>query len=176
MIFNKALRQIPLAIATIAFSAASALAQSSAGTPVESTSFGIQSYAGGQTARLSIGVRRPASIREIIPCVRVRVVVEVYGQDPANRLRLVVVRTIEQEFTLDSGEAVSLNLPGTRLGEAASITVYAYRMSDLDPIESVKGAALSSLQVVESGRTVFTHPGVIRGFNPQPDPPSGIDQ
>lgn len=163
----KVLRTIALAAFLICQSA-NIFGQTAAETPLESALFGMHNLSAGQTARLSVVIRKPISDSEIIPCVRAKVVFDVYEIPPPDAVRPRFVRRIEREELLETGEAAQFNFPAAASGNLINASVFVYRGDEKEP---VRGAATSTLQIVESGRTILTLPGIIKGFDPQPDPP-----
>jgi hypothetical protein len=146
--------------------------QTNSGPRVRGTLYGLQTLAAGQTARASVVNRQAIFDGEIIPCIRVRVVFDVYETSAANPNRLRFVRRVQREVELDPGEAVSFDFNATRTGgERVSTSVF-IREDDDNPPEAVRVDAVSTLEVRDGGRTIFILPGVRRGFDPQPDPPS----
>ncbi len=139
---------------------------------VRATLYGLQSLTAGQTTRLSVVNRQAIFDGEVIPCVRVRVVFDVYEPSAANPNRLRFVRRVEREAELDPGEAISFDFTATRTGgERVSTSVFIRRDED-NPPDAVRVDAVSTLEVREGGRTILTLPGVRKGFDPQPDPPA----
>lgn len=138
-------------------------------TQSEATFFGMHTMNTGQTMRLAVVNRKPLSDREIIPCIRVRIVVDIYEMDGS--VRPVFVRRAERTLTLDAGEAVSFDLPSSRAGgERVNVSVF-MSPEEQNPSEPIRLAATATLEMRESGKTIFNIPGVIKGFDPQPDPP-----
>lgn len=137
----------------------------------EVTYYGMHTMAAGTSLRLGIVNRFPVSDGEIIPCIRVRIVVDFYRAAGDGSVRPVFVRRAEREILLDPGDAASYDLPSSRLGgEIVNVTVF-FTPVGQDLPESPHIAAATILEVRESGRTIFTLPGIPRGFDPQPDPP-----
>ncbi len=146
-------------------------AQTNSNSRVRGTLYGLHTMAAGQTARLSVVNRQAIFDGEVIPCVRVRVVFDVYEPSAAAPNRLRFVRRVEREVELDPGEAVSFDFTATRPGgERVSTSVF-IREDEDNPPEAVRVDAVSTLEIREGGRTILTLPGVRKGFDPQPDPP-----
>ncbi|GEM_PF-3796104 len=137
----------------------------------EATLFGMQTMNAEQRMRLSAVNRQPLSDREIVPCVRVRIIVDFYAATCDGSVCRAPVRRAERNLTLEPGEAVSFDLPASRRGgERVSISVF------MSPVEepgafNTRGTATATLEVFESERKLFNIPGTIKGFDPQPDPP-----
>lgn len=137
----------------------------------EATFFGMQTMTAGQTLRLAVVNRQVLTEGEILPSVRVRVVFDIYEAIPPDQQRLRFARRVERTLTLEPGEAVSLDFNASRMGgERISVTVFT-QPEDTEATQRIRGTATATLEVRESARTLFTLPGLIRGFDPQPDPP-----
>jgi hypothetical protein len=136
--------------------------------------YGIQSVNFGQTLR--VAVQNPKlSDSEIIPCVRVRIVFDVYDNSPTEGGRLRFIRRVSREVLLDAGEAASFDFPASRTGDLVSTSILA-RAEGSDLPANTRPRIASTLSVREAGRTILNLPAVIRGFDPQPDPPSTLKQ
>jgi hypothetical protein len=130
--------------------------------------YGIHFLNYGQSMR--VAVQNPKfSDSEIIPCVRVRVVFDVYENSPENG-RLLLLRRVSREVELDAGEAVSFDLPALRTGNYVSAAIFATPEGEVTGDGSVRIA--STLNIREAGRTILNLPAVEKGFDPQPDPPN----
>src|SRR5215204_3682034 len=143
-------------------------------------SFGMVGITRGQTLRLSV-----ASISDAVcPCSRVLLNFrDAEGRLLRSRDGSVIHRALE----LGPGRAASLDLdadelqlpPGpSRLQLRAVVTVIPPPTGDSDEIPPPVGDRIvPSVEVFNNatGRTVvyIGNPGVIRGFDPQPDPPAG---
>jgi hypothetical protein len=155
----------------VAFSVG-AQAQTNSDSRIRATLYGLHSFAAGQIARLAVVNRQPIFDGEIIPCIRVRIVFDVYEASPTVPARLRFVRRVEREAELDAGEAVSFEFTASRTGgERVSTSVF-IQPDGQNPPEAVRVDAVSTLEVREGGRTILTLPGVRQGFDPQPDPPA----
>ncbi|MGH9902830.1 MAG: hypothetical protein ACRD68_13565, partial [Pyrinomonadaceae bacterium] len=130
------------------------------------TLYGLNSLSAGQSARLTVVNPRPLSEREIVPCIRVKLVFDVYEASMSEPARLSFVRRVEREATLEAGEAASAEFTAGRAGGYVSAAAFVI------PIEDGPVQAVATLEVREAGRTQFTLPGVRKGFDPQPDPPA----
>lgn len=136
--------------------------------------YGIESISSGQSLRVSVQNPR-FSDSEIIPCVRVRVVFDVYENSTTEAGRLRLVRRAAREVLLDAGEAASFDFPVSRTGDFVSTSIFA-RVDGGESPANTRPRLTSTLVIRESGRTILNLPAVIRGFDPQPDPPSALNQ
>ena len=142
------------------------------------TSYGLNFVTGRQS--LLVGVQNPRySDSEIVPCVRVRAVIDLFEAAGDGSVRPRPLRRVIREIELDPGEAASFDVPAilvcdgsvcpaAHYGVFASVTVFG------TPIEQMATSRLkfsSTLAVRESERTVFVLPATEKGFDPQPDPP-----
>jgi len=139
-------------------------------------SFGMTGIAQGQTIRLGVvNSLRPNDVS--FPAGPSRVVLTFLDAD-GNRLRRRDGSIIRRTVQLERGQAAFLDLnfdefpPGpTRLEVRAVVNVFAIQDTNVIPYDS----AVPSVQIFNNGgpRTTVavTNPGVVRGFNPQPDPP-----
>lgn len=168
---NNIAKFFTLAALVFVLSFADANGQTPSEAQGEAALFGIQTMNAGQTMRLSVVNRQPLSDREIIPCIRVRIIADFYAATCDGSVCPAPVRRAERTLTLDPGEAVSFDLPASRTGdERVSISVF------MSPVEepgffNTRGTATATLEVLNAGRKLFNIPGVIKGFDPQPDPP-----
>lgn len=139
--------------------------------------FGMISFNAGQTVRFNIV--NPNNSVSRLPR-RVTLAFDIYSlggpdtcSDPANDDKTVAactnnlrfVRRESSEITLLPGEAASLDFTAA----STRISVNAVMLGGPDTIGDP--TLVPTLEIREAGRTLFIHPGVIRGFNPQPDPP-----
>lgn len=139
---------------------------------VQSTDFGMHRFAPGQTAAVSVVNRRPLNETEIIPCVRVLVVADVYETNFPEFAKTRLLRRVAREERLAAGEALSFNfLPSRSADSSVSVSVLVFRESDADAPDAIRRAVTATLAVTENGRSIYTLPGIIKGFDPQPDPP-----
>lgn len=149
-----------------------ARAQTNSDSRVRATLYGLHSLAAGQTARLSIVNRQPIFDGEIVPCIRVRVVFDIYEASPTAPTRMRFVRRVERAAELDAGEAASFEFTAARTGgERVSTAVFIQPEAD-NPPEAARIDAVPTLEVREGGRAILTLPGVRKGFDPQLDPPA----
>ena len=132
----------------------------------EVTLFGLQTTAPGQNARLGVVNRLPAYNGEIVPCVRVRIMFDIYDKSSTDPSRLVLVRSFARTYLLDPGEAVSLDLPSIRNEESVSVTVFAVP-EEVTGDGSVR-TLTATLDLFQGGRKISTVPGIIKPFEPPP--------
>ena len=157
----------------LAFSTADAFGQTE--PPSRSSQFslyGVHFISAGQTMRVSVGNPR-FSDSVIVPCIRVRIVFDIYEQSPAEPVRLRFARRVSREIELEAGEAATFDYASGRAGDWVSPAVFA------SPEETESPATLhftSALVIREFGRSILNLPAVEKGFDPQPDPPSAIKQ
>jgi hypothetical protein len=135
------------------------------------TLFGMQTLASAQTAQITV-----VNPLEIIPCVRVRLALDIYEADPTSPGRLRFVRSVSREVELEPGEAASIEYTAGGRGAFVSPASFVREINEVgDPHSTFQTRAIiaiSSLVINERGRVVFTAPGVRVGFDPQPDPPA----
>lgn len=174
----------------------SRLAQAARQPQPRAASFGAITLGAGQTARLNVVnalLVQPEDATHDdtgLPAVqRVTLAFDLYAPEPATddgSSRLVThyrfLRRESQEVTLRPGEGTSFEMiapEGTRLcavvigppdargqdGGVEDPNIYEGRGGIEDP------NILTTLEVRAGGATAFVHPGTLRGFNPQPDPP-----
>jgi len=143
-------------------------------------SFGMVGITAGQTIRISVAnTIMPNDVG--LPPGPVRVVMSfrgMNGQLIRNRGGEVIRRIVE----LDRGDAAFLDLDYDQLPPGPSrVQVRPVVVRQPPPIQDSIGipydSAVPMVEVINNanGRTQFAvsaNPGVIRGFNPQPDPPS----
>ncbi|MFL6333371.1 MAG: hypothetical protein ACJ754_08540 [Pyrinomonadaceae bacterium] len=156
-------------------------AQSDTSPPVsERVSFGMVGITRGETARLSVVNTSDA----ICPCQRITLN---FRDADGRLLRNRDGRPVRKEVTLEPGQSAFLDLdaddlqfpPGpTRLQFRAVVTMIPPPVPESGGTPPPIGdRSVPSVEVFNNsnGRTVLFigNPGVIRGFNPQPDPPLG---
>ncbi len=174
---NKIATTFALAALVVGFLVADIFGQTRLEPQGEATLFGMQTTTAGQFMRLAVANRLPLSVREIVPCVRVRIVFDIYEQSKTDSLRLVFVRRSERTLTLDAGEAASLDFSASRTGgERVSVSVFVIP-EEVTGDGSVRGTAVATLEVFQGGqagdgsvRKISTLPGVVKGFDPKLDP------
>ena len=142
--------------------------------------YGQQLMQANQTLRLVADNPR-YSDSEIIPCIRVTMILSFFDGplDATSRLR--PMRRVTREIELDPGEAASFDIspslacgdvglcPQVRDGVYVGVSVFATPVEG-DPIPP-RLTFNSTLALREWGRTIFTLPVTEKGFDPQPDPP-----
>jgi len=154
-------------------------------------SFGLLSLAPGQTARLNVVnpvLQAPPDPDS--PARRVRLAFDIYAvSDPndspnpttpgdttsrLNKLRF--LRRVSRDVTLRPGEAASFNFTAAATGTQINAVMVGDVEDTPNPIESrgTQPQIVPTLEVLEGGRTIFTHPALVKFFNPQPDPPGGL--
>ncbi|MEP6704714.1 MAG: hypothetical protein ABJB34_07905 [Acidobacteriota bacterium] len=130
--------------------------------------YGMHFISGGQTLRVTAENPR-FSDSEIVPCIRVRIFFDVYEAAGDGSVRLRFARRVSREVLLDGGEAATFDFAVGRSGEYVSPAVYA-SPEGTEPPAPIR--LLSTLVVREFGRTILNLPAVLKGFDPQPDPPA----
>src|SRR5215204_2251084 len=133
--------------------------------------YGLQAVASGQSLHVTV-VNPRISDGEIVPCIKVRVIFDVYAADGATG-KLRFMRRILREVELDGGEAATFDYAASRSGDYVSPMVFA-RPEDEDLPEPAQAVILPALVLREGGRTILNLPAVLKGFDPQPDPPQSI--
>ena len=139
--------------------------------------YGMHFVSGGQTARVSVQVpcvSEPAAggqcnnpDPEIIPCIRVRAVFDIYEQSPTLSPTLRFARRVSREASLCAGEAATFEFRAANNGDWVSPAVF----GDVAPPDTRPERLVSTLAVQQGGRTILNLPAVLKGFDPQPDPP-----
>jgi hypothetical protein len=148
--------------------------------PVE---FGLLGLAAGQTARLT--VVNPALQAPPDPDSRartVRLTFDIYavgdvehqpgpttpGDSTARLTTLRVIARHSRVVSLRPGQAASLAFTAT----AADTYFSAVALGGPDTSPAIGNPDIApTLEVMENNQTVYTHPALVKGFNPQPDPP-----
>jgi len=157
---------IALGLSLFAFSTAVAVGQTETSRS-QFTLYGMHFINGGQTLR--VAVQNPRfSDSEIQPCIRVRVVFDIYEAISSDRQRLRFSRRVSREVLLDGGEAATFDFEASRNGDYVSPAVFAHPE---EPESSEPVRLLSTLVVRQGERTILNLPAVLKGFDPQPDPP-----
>ena len=144
------------------------------------TLFGLNFIDGRQTLRVTAQNPRHSD-SEIIPRVRVRMVIDFYEAAGDGSVRPQAVRRVVREAELGPGDAASLDIPAAlacdgsvcpaaRNGVYVAVSVFATPV-EASPPEPIRLKFSSTLALREFGRTVLTLPAVEKGFDPQPDPP-----
>jgi hypothetical protein len=153
--------------------------------------FGFIELAAGQNARLNVvnlqPVPEPDSRRpDPDASQRVRMVFDVYIQDEENTpacggvvpvpptclMRSRFLRRESREVDLRTGQAASLAFTAV---EGARLVAFIQSLGGPDTLPTDQFTPephlVPSLEVREGTRTLFVIPAVVKGFNPQPDPP-----
>lgn len=160
-------------VLVIGFFTADAFAQDDGERRGFIVNWGITSLAPGQTARLNaVFIGNPDTSP---PARRVRLTFNIYGLGGpdtcpgataaacTNNLRF--IRRETSVVRLKPGEGFSLNFTAgaeETFIEAAMVEVL---VGEMQP------CIAPSLEIREGRKTLFVHPAVKKGFNPQPDPP-----
>lgn len=143
--------------------------------------FGTNFLSSWQTMRLTVQNPR-FNDREVIPCIRVRVVLDFYEAAADGSVRPQAARRVVREVELDAGEAASFDIPATlicdgsvcpaaRGGVYVGASVFAAPVGDGLPAD-YRPKFTPTLAVREFGRSILTLPVAEKGFDPQPDPPA----
>jgi hypothetical protein len=141
--------------------------------PIQATFFGMHQFSPGQTAAISVVNRNPSSDSEIIPCIRVMIIADIYETSLTEFTKLRFSRRVTREEKLEKGEALSFKFQPSRTTDSnVSVSVFVYPDEEVASPELIRSSTFSTLQVIENGRSLYTLPGVIKGFDPQPDPPA----
>lgn len=155
------------------------------GNPDIRPEFGLLSLASGQTARLSVA--NPVLIappEPDAPARRVQIAFDIYGISdpndspdpisPDDTLRLTHLRFLARQsrvVRLKPGEAASLDFVASADGTYISAVMVGDVEHSPDPNRRAQPDIVPTLEVMQGGRTLFTHPALVKLFNPQPDPP-----
>lgn len=144
--------------------------------PIE---FGLVSLASEQTIRLSVNRAFQAPSDPVAAARRARLTFDIYaigdvehGPNPSaglSTLRFLGRQT--RDVSLRPGEGVSFAFTAASADTYVSVSM----LGGPDTSPAIGNPDIvPTLEVVEGGRTVFTHPAFIKGFNPQPDPPGVV--
>lgn len=155
------------------------------GNPDIQPEFGLVSLASGQTARLdAVSLGGPDTVGDPNRLTRrLTLAFDIYGisdsSDSADAissddtLRLTQLRFRERQsrvVTLRPGEAASLDFVAAADGTFISAVMIGDVEDTPDP-NRPHARVVPTLEIMQGGRTLFTHPALIKLFNPQPDPP-----
>jgi hypothetical protein len=156
------------------------------------TFYGLHSLSRGQTARLTV-VNAVLGVppEPDHPACRVTLAFDIYTQSPPepdrpsgspgegvppepDRLRF--LRRELRTVLLRPGEAASLDFAASRSGEVIAawsvLSPPVLEGEDSPPYpDRARIVGVSSLEVRQGGHTQFVLPGVVKGFDPQPEPP-----
>ncbi|MDQ3753996.1 MAG: hypothetical protein M3371_04615, partial [Acidobacteriota bacterium] len=92
------------------------------------------------------------------------------GEEVACMNNLRLIRRESCTASLLPGEAASFDIGGLPAGTQ----IHAILLGGPDTrVAGPEPHVAPTLEVREAARTVFTHPALRKGFNPQPDPPGG---
>ena len=161
---------ITFALGAIIFAFSTAVAFGQTEPPrTQFSLYGLHFIEAGRALRLTVQNPR-FSDSEIQPCIRVRVVFDVYEASASNPSRLRFVRRVSREVLLDGGEAASFDFTPSRDGDYVSPAVF-FRPEEIGPPDTMPARLLSTLAVRQGERTILNLPAVEKGFDPQPDPP-----
>ena len=138
------------------------------------TLYGLNFIGGAQTMRVNLQNLRHSD-SEIIPCIRVTVMLDFYDAGADGTVRLQRLRRVTRQIELDPGDAASFEVPATLACDAgcpaARNGVYVATSIFAEPDDEGRVRFNSTAQIREGGRSLLTLPIVERGFDPQPDPP-----
>lgn len=157
---NKIIKSLGLAALVVGLLVGNSFGQENFVQRVNATYFGMHSLASGQTLRLTV-VNSLLDGQVSDPCTRVGIVFNIYAGDGSVRLRL--LRKVSHEVLLEAGEAASFDFPATRAGESVSVSTFASPV-ETNSTSRAEEAVISTLEVMNGPRTVFTLPGVIRNL------------
>lgn len=157
-----------IGLSLFAFSTVVAFGQTET-TRTQFSLYGMHFIGAGQT--VNVTVQNPRfSDSEIQPCIRVRIVFDVYEAAGDGSVRLRFVRRVSRVVRLDGGEAATFDFAASRNGDYVSPAVFA-SPEEPESSEPVRARLLSTLVVRQGERTILNLPAVLKGFDPQPDPP-----
>ncbi len=167
-------------LGAIALSSSTAFGQAET-THTQFSLYGMHSISNGQTARVSVQNACLSDTAAIIPCInpdpemqpciRVRIVFDVYEAAGDGSVRLRFARRVSREVELEGGEAATFDFPASRGGDWISPSVTALCVENC-PTDRWRARVLSTLAIRQGGSTVLLLPAVLKGFDPQPDPPA----
>lgn len=129
--------------------------------------YGMVGFTAGQTLRLNVAnTLPPGPVRDELPPSPIRVRLALLDGDG---------RTLASgRADLTGGQSASLDLDFGRLGLDARRAQVRAVVDVIFPPGPTVDPSVSTLEIInnDTARTsLFVHPAVIRGFNPQPDPP-----
>jgi hypothetical protein len=176
-------KYLVISLMILAFAAALSAQTRSDGTYY--SIYGPQFLNGLQSLRLAVQNPR-YSDAEIVPCIRVLVIVDFYEAAGDGSVRPRATRRVTRQVELDPGDAASFDLPAAlacdgsvcpqvRNGVYANVSVFATPVEG-EPLPPGRLKFNSTLALREFARTMFTLPAAEKGFDPQPDPPSAISR
>ncbi|MGD9564246.1 MAG: hypothetical protein AB7W44_18415 [Pyrinomonadaceae bacterium] len=133
--------------------------------------FGLQSLSPGQTARLNVvnpvldRTNPDGSSEQRTRHVTVNF--DIYAPIPEDG-RLRFVRRVSRTAALRPGRGITLEFTAEQAGQLVDPSIF----MGIEPTPFLVPAVLpASLEIREGERTILTPAGVIRAFNPQPEPP-----
>lgn len=150
---------------------------------VRSTLYGMHSLEHNQTARVTVvnNVLRvppaPGTTSNAEPpdpghAKRVTIVFDIYEEAADGSVRF--VRSRSRNFTLQGGESATFEHEVNRTrGELVSPASFSARFNQAEQLRPSE--VVSTFTIERNGNIIATLPGVIRGFNPQPDPPVEVN-
>ena len=183
---TKSLALVALAVSLVVIAAIWRVGRVAAIGNPDIRSSGLLSLAPGQTARLNVA--NPVLVAPPDPdslARRVRLAFDIYGisdpddspnpttpGDTTSRLtKLRFLRRVSRDVTLMPGEAASFDFTAPASGTRIS----AVMLGGPDTSQTIGNPDIvPTLEVMEGGITIFTHPALVKLFNPQPDPPGGL--
>ena len=163
---------IAFALGAIIFAFSTAVAFGQTEPPrTQFSLYGLHFVSAGQTVNITVQVPRFSDPQGDIPCIRVRMVFDIYEVNPPDtRPGLSFVRRVSREIELEGGEAATFDYEARRTGDYVSPAVF-YNPVLAAPPDTLPAGLLSTLVVRQGGRTILNLPAVEKGFDPQPDPP-----
>ncbi|CAN5485506.1 MAG: hypothetical protein H0T77_12950 [Pyrinomonadaceae bacterium] len=149
--------------------------------------FGFIELVAAQTARLNVVIGNPDELPgKPPPARRVRLAFDVYVQDeeyipncggivpvPPCLIRYRFLRRESREVELMPGQAASFDFLASAVTKI-NASVQFLSGPDTRPGDNRRTPEphlAPTLEVLEGARTIFVVPAVVKGFNPQPDPP-----
>ncbi len=153
-----------IGLSLFAFSTAVAFGQTET-TRNQFSLYGLHFIEAGRTVRLTVVNSQVGG-----QCNRVEFVFDVYEQSPTSptlRFR----RRVSREVLLDGGEAATFDFAASRDGDWVSSAVFV-RPEEAVPPDNRPERVVSTLVVRQGERTILNLPAVLKGFDPQPDPPT----
>ena len=164
-------------VIVFAFSAFAALGQAEPPGAVrtEVSRYGMHFVESSRTVRVNVALPRITNPGEIIPCIRVRIVFDVYEAAGDGSVRLRFTRRVTREIELDGGEAASFDFPASRNGDWVAPAIFS-NCEENCPSDPSRTGFQATVSIRQGGNTVLLLPAVLKGFDPQPDPPASVVQ
>jgi hypothetical protein len=153
------------------------------GSPDLRSEFGLVSVASGQVLRLSAAsLGGPDTVGDpTLLARRLTLAFDVYGisdpndgptpVSPEDGLRLTHLRVLERQVVLRPGQAASFEFSASGDGALIGAVMIGDAEDAPDPRRGSQPQITTTLEVMQDGRTLFTHPALVKFFNPQRDPP-----